>query len=135
MKQTKPLQLIIQDQSRLDQLLKDHMSRTSKIQSRQVSVYTEYILENPKKVTNQRLSVYRDMRPRYAKLFMKQWKYIVIQKSMNPYSDNVMSPIPTMITSLETFVSCGTYKRNYKIRAMDLWSHGLFVFVLKEVFL
>lgn len=32
----------------------------------------------------------RDMRPRYAKLFMKQWKYIVIQKSMNPYSDNVM---------------------------------------------
>ena len=90
MKQTKPLQLIIQDQSRLDQLLKDHMSRTSKIQSRQVSVYTEYILENPKKVTNQRLSVYRDMRPRYAKLFMKQWKYIVIQKSMNPYSDNVM---------------------------------------------
>lgn len=90
MKQTKPLQLIIQDQSRLDQLLKNHMSRHSKIQSREVSVYTEYILENPKKVTNQRLSVYRDMRPRYAKLFMKPWRYIVIQKSMNPYSDNVM---------------------------------------------
>lgn len=90
MKQTKPLQLIIQDQSRLDQLLKDHMSRTSKIQSRQISVYTEYILENPKKVTNQRLSVYRDIKLKYAKQFMKQWKYIVIQKSMNPYSDNVM---------------------------------------------
>ena len=82
MKQTKPLQLIIQDQSRLDQLLKDHMSRHS--------VYTEYILENPKKVTNQALSVYKDMKPKYAKLFMQQWKYIVIQKSMNPYSDNVM---------------------------------------------
>ena len=81
---------MIQDKSRLDQLLKDHMSRTSKIQSRQVSVYTEYILENPKKVTNQALSVYRDMKPKYAKLFMQQWKYIVIQKSMNPYSDNVM---------------------------------------------
>ena len=90
MKQKKPLQLMIQDQSRLDQLLKDHMSRHSKIQSREVSVYTEYILENPKKVTNQTLSVYRDMRPKYAKLFMRQWKYIVIQKSMNPYSDNVM---------------------------------------------
>ena len=86
MKQTKPLQLIIQDQSRLDQLLKNHMSHTSKIQSRLVSVYTEYILENPKKVTNQRLSVYRNMRPRYAKLFMKQWKYIVIQKSVNYHS-------------------------------------------------
>jgi hypothetical protein len=90
MKQKKPLQLIIQDQSRLDQLLKDHMSRTSKIQFREVSVYSEYIIENPKKVTNQALSVYRDMRPKYAKLFMQQWKYIVIQKSMNPYSDNVM---------------------------------------------
>lgn len=90
MKQNKPLQLMIQDKSRLDQLLKNHMSHTSKIQSRQVSVYTEYILENPKKVTNQTLSVYRDIRPKYAKLFMQQWKYIVIQKSMNPYSDNVM---------------------------------------------
>ena len=38
MKQKKPLQLMIQDQSRLDQLLKDHMSRTSKIQFREVSV-------------------------------------------------------------------------------------------------
>lgn len=90
MKQTKPLQLIIQDQSRLDQLLKNHMSRHSKIHSRKVSVYTEYILENPKKVTNQQLSVYRNMRLRVAKQFMQQWKYIVIQKSMKPYSDNVM---------------------------------------------
>lgn len=90
MKQNKPLQLMIQDKSRLDQLLKNHMSRHSKIHSREVSVYTEYILENPKKVTNQALSVYRDMKPKYAKLFMQQWKYIVVQKSMNPYSDNVM---------------------------------------------
>lgn len=61
MKQNKPLQLMIQNQSRLDQLLKIHISRHSKIHSREVSVYTKYILENPKKVTNQTLSVYRDM--------------------------------------------------------------------------
>ena len=66
MKQNKPLQLMIQDKSRLDQLLKNHMSRHSKIHSREVSVYTEYILENPKKVTNQALSVYRNIRPKYA---------------------------------------------------------------------
>ena len=90
MKQKKPLQLFIRDQERLDQLLKDHMSRTSKIQFREISIYSEYIIENPKKVTNQQLSVYRNMRPKVAKQFMQQWKYIVIQKSMNPYSDNVM---------------------------------------------
>lgn len=86
MKQKKQLQLMIQDQSRLDQLLKDHMSRHSKIQSREVSVYTEYILENPKKVTNQQLSVYRNIRLRVAKQFIQQWKYIVIQKSVNYHS-------------------------------------------------
>lgn len=101
MKQKKPLQLFIRDQSRLDQLLKDHMSRHSKIHSREVSVYTEYILENPKKVTNQQLSVYRNMRPRVAKQFMQQWKYIVIQKSTNPYSDNVMV---VTYTNDDTFV-------------------------------
>ena len=72
MKQKKPLRLMIQNQSRLDQLLKNHMSRHSKIHSREVSVYTEYILENPKKVTNQALSVYRNMEPTYAKLFTQQ---------------------------------------------------------------